>query len=97
MLHHVVTAKQETEDPWGSQVEHWGNLLFRLETKDLDWSSRVGLVVAVKNFVCLPAHFDVPDLVTAFRCNKAHQNYIKKHTAMLCPSLCDSHVLVKCG
>lgn len=76
-------------------MKHWGNLPFRLETQDLDWCSRAGLAVAVRNLLCLPAHFDVPDLVTAFRCHKPHRNYIKKHTTALCPSHRDSHVLIK--
>lgn len=59
-------------------MKRWGNLLFRPETQDLDWCSRAGLAVAVRNLLCLPAHFDVPDLVTAFRCHKPHRNYIKK-------------------
>lgn len=76
-------------------MRHWGNLLFRLETQDLDWCSRAGLAVAVRNLLCLPAHCDVPDLVTAFRCHKPHRNYIKKHTTVLCPSQRDSHTLIK--
>lgn len=59
-------------------MKRWGNLLFRPETQDLDWCSRAGLAVAVRNLLCLPAHFDVPDLVTAFRCHKPRRNYIKK-------------------
>lgn len=83
------------EDPWGGQVKHWGNLPFRLETQDLDWCSRAGLAAAGRNLLCLPAHFDVPDLVTAFRCHKPHRNYIQKHTAALRPSHRDNHILVE--
>ncbi len=76
-------------------MERWGNLLFRLETQDLDWCSRAGLAAAVRNLLCLPAHFDVPGLVTAFRCHKAHRNYIKKHTTAPRTSRRDSHILIK--
>lgn len=65
MLYHAASAKQETEDPWGIEVEHWGNLLFKHETQDPDWFSRAGLVV-VRNSVLLLAYFLVPGLVTAF-------------------------------
>lgn len=74
----------------GIQVEHWGNLLFKLETQDLDWCSRAGMAEAVRNLVCLPAYLDVPGFVTAFRRQKAQRNDAKKHTAELCPSQHDN-------
>lgn len=48
-------------------MEHRGNLPFRLEAGDLDWCSRGGVAAAARNLLCLPAHFDVPDLVTALK------------------------------
>lgn len=46
ILDHAPTAKQDTGDPWGIQVEHWGNLAFRVETEGLDWCSQTELAVA---------------------------------------------------
>lgn len=49
ILDHASTVKQDTGDLWGIQVEHWGNLAFRVETEGLDWCSHTELPVAVRD------------------------------------------------
>lgn len=89
-LHHVLTVKQAAGSAGGTQVKHWGNLLFRPRTGASDWCSHAGSAAAVRNLPCLPAHFQVPDLVTAFSCHKPHRKYIRQHTAEPGPSQRDS-------